>query len=103
MPQHPYSTTVSGLSTTIQQLRSAFPPKVTADTLKKWNIALNNESSILHTLRFIGLIDDEGTKQVKAGKVFVLPDDAFAPAFGELVKKGYASLFEHFGDQAWEL
>jgi hypothetical protein len=91
------------LTTTIQQLRSAFPAKVTADTLKRWNIALNNESSILLTLRFIGLLDDEGTKQPEAGKVFVLADDAFRPAFGELVKRGYASLFEHFGDEAWEL
>jgi hypothetical protein len=103
MPQFPYSTTVSGLNTTIQQLRSAFPAKVTADTLKRWNIALNNESSILQTLRFIGLLDDEGAKQADAGKVFVLPDDAFRPAFGELVKRGYASLFEDFGDGAWEL
>jgi hypothetical protein len=103
MPQFPYSTTVSGLNTTIQQLRSAFPAKVTADTLKRWNIALNNESSILQTLRFIGLLDDEGAKQPDAGKVFVLADDAFGPAFGELVKRGYASLFEHFGDASWEL
>jgi hypothetical protein len=103
MPQFPYSTTVSGLTTTIQQLRSAFPNKVTADTLKRWNIALNNESSILQTLRFIGLVDEDGNKQPDAGKVFVLADDAFGPAFGELVKRGYASLFEHFGDSAWEL
>ena len=104
MPQFPYATTLPGLTTTIQQLRSVFPPTVTADTLKKWNIAANNESSILQTLRFIGLVDDEGTKQPQASQVFVLHDDAaFGPAFGELVKRGYASLFEHFGDDAWQL
>ena len=103
MPQFPYATTLTGLTGTIQQLRSVFPPKVTADTLKKWNIAANNEGSVLQTLRFIGVVDDEGTKQPQAAKVFVLDDAAFGPEFGELVKSGYASLFELFGEAAWEL
>lgn len=103
MPQFPYATTQPGLTSTIQQLRSVFPPKVTADTLKKWNIAANNESSILQTLRFIGVVDEEGTKQPNAGPVFVLDDAEFPAAFGELVKHGYASLFELYGDTAWQL
>jgi hypothetical protein len=100
----PYATTLPGLTTTLQQLRSVFPPKVTAETLKKWNIAANNESSILATLRFIGLVDEEGTKQPGAAQAFVQHEDAaFASAFGELVKQGYASLFELYGDEAWKL
>ena len=84
--------------------RAVFPPKVTAETLKKWNIAANNESSILATLRFIGLVDEDGTKQPDAAQVFVQHDDAaFASAFEELVKRGYASLFEIYGDTAWNL
>jgi hypothetical protein len=103
MPQFPYATTLLGLTSTIQQLRSVFPPRVTADTLKKWNIAANNEGSILQTLRFIGVVDEEGTKQVEAGKIFVLEDEAFATGFAELVKRGYAPLFELYGDAAWKL
>jgi hypothetical protein len=103
MPQFPYATTQPGLTATIQQLRSVFPPKVTADTLKKWNIAANNESSILQTLRFIGVVDEEGTKQPNAGPVFVLDDTEFPAAFAKLVKSGYAGLFELYGDTAWQL
>lgn len=104
MPQFPYATTLPGLTITIQQLRSVFPATVTADTLKKWNIAANNESSILQTIRFLGLVDEEGAKKPEAGKVFALHDDAaFAPAFAELVKRAYGPLFELFGEAAWEL
>jgi uncharacterized protein DUF5343 len=103
MPQFPYATTQPGLTATIQQLRSVFPPKVTADTLKKWNIAANNESSILQTLRFVGVVDEEGTKQPNAGPVFVLDDTEFPAAFAKLVKSGYAGLFELYGDTAWQL
>ena len=104
MPQFPYATTLPGLTTTIQQLRSVFPATVTADTLKKWNIAANNESSILQTIRFLGLVDEEGAKKPEAGKVFALHDDAaFAPAFAELVKRAYGPLFELFGEATWEL
>jgi hypothetical protein len=98
----PYTTTVAGLSTTLQQLRSAFPAKVNADTLKKWGIAAGNESSILQTLRFVNLINDDGDKNADAAKAFVIHDDAkFAEAFGALVRKAYDGVFELHGDNAW--
>jgi len=98
----PYATTVTGLSTTLHQLRSAFPATVNADTLRKWGIAAGNESSILQTLRFINLIDDEGNKNADAAKAFVIYDDAkFAEAFGALVRQGYKDVFEHYGDDSW--
>ena len=62
----PYATTVHGLSATVQHLRNVFPPKVTAETLKKLGIAPGNESSILQTIRFIGLVNEEGDKNAEA-------------------------------------
>src|SRR5437867_11733502 len=95
----PYATTVHGLSTTLRQLRSAFPPTVNADTLKKWGIAPGNESSIVQTLRFLNLVDDEGAKNAEAAKAFVHHDDEkFAEAFGALVRKAYVDVFEHLGE-----
>lgn len=101
---HPYTTTVNGLNTLIDQLRSAFPQKVTAETLRKWNIGQNNESSLLATLRFVGIIDEEGNKQSEAGNAFVQHDDtAFGAAFAAIVERAYGDLFSTFGERAWTL
>ena len=98
----PYATTVQGLNTTVRALRSAFPAKVNADTLKKLGIAAGNESSILQTLRFLGVINDAGDKNAEAAKAFLVHDDAnCGEAFGALVHKAYASVFETLGDNAW--
>lgn len=98
----PYATTVHGLSTTLRQLRSAFPPTVTADTLKKWGIAPGNESSIVQTLRFLNLVNDDGAKNPESAKAFLHhEDEQFAEAFGALVRKAYADLFDHLGENAW--
>ena len=100
----PYATTVHGLSATVQHLRSVFPPKVSADTLKKLGIAPGNESSILQTIRFVGLVNEEGDKNAEAAKAFVMhEDEEFAQAFGALVRKAYSAVFEHLGDNAWDV
>jgi hypothetical protein len=101
---YPYTITTSGLVATLRQLRSTFPSRVTAETLKKWHIASNNESTVLAVLRFLGIIDDEGRKQASAEAVFVEHDDArFAQKFAALVKDAYARLFTDWGDNAWTL
>ena len=98
----PYATTVTGLSATLKQLRNAFPTKVNAETLKKLGIATGNESSILQTLRFVQLINDEGDKQPEAAKAFVVHEnEKFAEAFEPFVRKAYSSLFETLGAAAW--
>lgn len=47
----PYTVTISGLQSTIRQLRSAFPSELTPDTLRKWGIAPNNETYVLPPIR----------------------------------------------------
>lgn len=101
---YPYTVTIAGLISTIRQLRSAFPSQLAPDTLKKWGIAPNNETYVLHILRFLGIIDDEGKKTTDNAKVFSEHDDeAFAKRFEGLIRKAYEGLFETFGDKAWDL
>ena len=101
---YPYTVTVAGLVATMRQLRTAFPAQVTADTLKKWGIAPNNEAYIVTILRFLGIIDEEGRKVPEKAKAFSEHDDQeFAAKFEALVRAAYSGLFDHFGDNAWTL
>jgi hypothetical protein len=100
----PYTVTIAGLVATIRQLRSAFPSQVTPDTLRKWGIAPNNETYVLHILRFLDIIDEEGKKISENAKIFSeVDDEAFAKRFSVLVQKAYEGLFEHYGDKTWTL
>lgn len=101
---HPYTTTIAGMIATLRQLRSTFPQVVTAETLKKWSIASNNEAPVIVVLRFLKLIDDEGKKVAENAKAFVEHDDtAFAGKFEAIVKAAYGELFDTWGDNAWSL
>ena len=102
--KHPYVTTIGGLSKALNQLRNAFPPTVTANTLKKLGIAPNNESYVISALRFLGFIDENQAKTTAAGTVFSHHDtEAFAQAFEERVRDAYSGLFELHGDSSWDL
>jgi hypothetical protein len=101
---HPYTKTIAGLVATVRQLRSAFPPTVSAETLRKWSIASNNEAPIIVVLRFLKLIDEEGKKLPENAKAFVEHEDtAFATKFEAIVRDAYTELFDTWGDAAWQL
>jgi len=92
--KHPYVISNGPLIQVINHLRKSFPATVTADTLKKLGYAKKNESYVINTLRFLGVIDQEGNKTEKAGKVFILHDDKdFQKAFLGLVETAYSELF----------
>ena len=55
--KYPYMSGSAGLVQAVAQLRKSFPLQVAADTLKKLGIAPNNETYVLNTLRFVGVID----------------------------------------------
>jgi len=105
MAKHPYTSGgAGGIEKMIAQLRNAFPPTVTLDTLKRFDIAKGNERAMVDILKFIGALDDEGKKIVKASQVFLQHEDNdFQTGFAELVKSGYADLFALHGDRAWTL
>jgi len=102
--KHPYTLGSTGLIQVIQQLRKAFPPAVTAETLKKLGIAPNNESYVINTLKFLRVIDDDGNKIKEAASVFAQHDDTeFAAELGKLVSSAYSELFSLHGEASWTL
>jgi hypothetical protein len=101
--KHPYASP-GAVTAAVNQFRKTFPATVTADTLRKLGIAPQNESYVINTLRYIGVIDEEGNKTTKATAVFNHHDNAaFQKAFGDLVKDAYKELFELHSDAAWDL
>ncbi len=101
--KHPYASP-GAVTAAINHLKKSFPPKVSADTLRKLSIAPNNESYVINTLRFVGAIDAEGNKTAESTTVFNQHDPtAFQQAFGKMVKTAYTELFALHGDAAWEL
>jgi len=103
--KHPYITSAGGLIQVINHLRgSSFPASLTADTLKKLGYAPKNETYIISTLRFLGLIEKDGNKTEAAGKMFSLHQDKdFQKAFAQLVTTGYKELFALHGEKTWGL
>jgi hypothetical protein len=84
-------------------LRSKFPEKVDSSTLQSYGLAKNNESYIINTLRFLGLIDKDGARIESAHEAFLKGDDEFVTSFAKLVQVSYKGLFDLRGDSAWEL
>lgn len=103
--KHPYISGTGALFQLIEHLRKSFPGSgVTADTLKKLGLASNNETYVINTLRFIGVIEEDGKKTEAAAKVFNHHnDDEFKSGFEGLVEKAYADLFALHGPAAWTL
>jgi len=101
---HPYTTTIHGLDALINRLRHEFPDRVTPETLRTWSIGRSNESSLLATLRFVGVVDEDRHTLPQAREVFrASSDEVFTKAFATMVKEAYSELFEKHGDRAWTL
>jgi hypothetical protein len=102
--KHPYSPGGAGaITAAIRQFRNALPPKITAETLKKFAIAPNNESYIINILRFLDVIDADGNRTDKASSAFSKGDEEFQKEFGEMIRDSYGELFTHYNEDAWEL
>lgn len=101
--KHPYVSGNGILIQVLDHLRKSFPATFNADVLKKLGFAPKNESYIINTLRYLGLITDDGTRTEDAQKAFVIHDDAaFQAAFAKIVKTAYPELFSLHGDGAWD-
>lgn len=101
--KHPYVISHGPLIQVINHLRKSFPSSVTSNTLKKLGYAKKNESYVVNTLRFIGVIDESGSKTDKAAKIFSQHEDsAFQKEFSKLVEASYKELFSLHKD-AWTL
>jgi hypothetical protein len=103
LASHPYISGPGNVTQMIEYLRKNFPATVTAETVKKFGIASNNESYVINALQFIGVLDEDSKRTEKAHSIFVLGPDQFPNAFSELIKTAYTDLFELRGDDAWTL
>lgn len=103
MASHPYISGPGNITQMIGYLRKNFPASITADTVKKYQLAPNNESYVINALQFIGLIDEEGKRTSRGHDVMVLPDGQFEKEFEQLVRDAYADLFQLRSDDAWTM
>jgi hypothetical protein len=104
MASHPYISGPGNITQMIGFLRKNFPATVTSDTVKKFQLASNNESYVINALQFIGLIDDKGKRTERGHKVLTIHDEEeFKSAFAELIRESYRDLFELRGEDAWQL
>ncbi len=99
---YPYVSAPGALVKLFEQFRKAFPAVVDAATLKKFEIAPNNESYVINTIRFLGLIDEAGKKAEGVADFFFGDDSSFQLGLGALLKEAYKPLFADHGDDAWE-
>lgn len=99
--KHPYTSGTGHIAQIVAQLRKAFPPVVNAETLKKFEIAPNNETYILNILKFLKIIDPEGKKNAAVAPLFHKNEDEFEPGLAKLVREAYAEVFDTYGEDAW--
>lgn len=101
---YPYISGTGNIAQMVAQLRKSFPKKVTSDTVKKLGIASNNESYVINSLQFIGILTEDGSQTPSAKDIFSHhKDDEFSKSFASLVQAAYAPLFELHGEDAWSL
>lgn len=104
MASHPYISGPGNITQMIGFLKKNFPSTVTSDTVKKLQLAPNNESYVINALHFIGLIDEQGKRTDKGHEVLSIHDDAaFKTAFADLVRTAYKDLFDLRGDDVWTM
>lgn len=103
MASHPYISGPGNITQMIGFLRKNFPATVTSETVKKLQLASNNESYVINALQFLGVIDDEGKRTERGHKVFLLPNGDFEKEFEEILRDAYFDLFDVRGDDAWKM
>jgi len=83
------------------QFRKAFPTTLDAEVLQKFSIAPANESYVVNTFRFLGLIDEDG-KRVESATDFFYGDDAkFSEGLDKVITGAYQPLIADHGVAVW--
>ncbi|WP_071929606.1 DUF5343 domain-containing protein [Nocardia mangyaensis] len=98
MPSYPYISGQSALVQTFAQLRKSVPTKVDSGYLQRFNIAPANESYIIATLRFLGIIDEDGNRVDTKSEFLYGNEDSFQTGFGNILRVAYSELFDEMGD-----
>lgn len=102
--KHPYISGGGALVRAVNHFRRSLPTTIDADILKKLGLAPKNESYLINTLKFVGIIGEDGAPTPEAREVFVQHDDtAFQHKLAQMIEKAYADLFSLHGEGTWEL
>jgi hypothetical protein len=100
VPKYPYISGQAPLVQAFLQLRKGFPGKVDAGYLQRFNIAPANESYVISILRFLGLIDEDGTRVENKTDYFYGNDGAFKSGLEGTLRMVYSQVFDEMGDGA---
>lgn len=98
---YPYVSAQGAIVKAFEQFRKAVPATVDAELLKKFEIAPKNESYVINTLRFLGIIDDEGKRVEDKTGFFFEADEKFASGLEKVLLDAYGQLFSEHGQGAW--
>lgn len=101
MSTYPYVSGPGPVIQTFAQLRKGFPAKVDAGYLKRFSIAPANESYIISILRFLGLIDDDGSQREESTGYFFGGDESFTSGLEGTLQSAYSQLFDEMKVDAW--
>lgn len=102
MPNYPYISGQGAVVQTFARLRSGVPPRVDAGYLQRANIAPANESYVISIIRFLGLIDEDGTPVPDNTQFLYGHDEAFKAGIEDRLRATYSQLFGEMGDAALE-
>lgn len=98
MPNYPYISGQGALIQTFAQLRKSVPSKIDAGYLQRFNIAPANESYVISILRFLGLIDEEGSRVDDKSDFLYGNEESFHAGLEGAVRAAYAPLFDEMSD-----
>jgi hypothetical protein len=102
--RHPYISSQTALVQVLDHLRRSFPATLNSDTLKKLGYAPGNESYTMSIAKYLKLVDENGTRQEEAHKIFTRHnDEEFRGGFSDLLRTAYWDLFELHHEAAWRL
>jgi hypothetical protein len=102
VPNYPYTSGQVSIVQTFAQLRKGFPGKVDASYLKRLNIAPSNESYVITILRFLSLIDEDGSRVEGKTDYLFGNGDSFKSGLEGALRLAYSKVFDEMGDGAWD-
>lgn len=98
MPTFPYTSRQEALKQTFAQLRKSAPARINAGYLRQFDIATANETYILSILRFLGIIDDNGSRRNSESRYLSGSAEVFAAGLEKAVRAAYWQLFDEVSD-----
>ena len=101
---YPSVPTPGVLTKAVNQFRTAtFPAVVDVATLKRLEIAPTNESYIVTAFKFLGFINDDGTRNDDEMAFFFEDESGFQSGLEAAMRRAYKALFDDRGDAVWTL